>query len=169
MNTIEAIKNRRSVRKYKADEVSDEHLQILLEAAMLAPSAGNAQPWEFIIVKSKEAREKIAQVNPFAQMAIEAPLSIIVCGNLKEEKYPGFWQQDCSAALQNLMLAAVELGLGTVWTGVYPVEERVKQVQEYFNMPEHILPMGIVVVGHPDQKTGTVDRFKAEKIHNEKY
>ncbi len=169
MNTLEAIATRRSIRKYKQDAVSEEQITTLLKAAMLAPSAGNAQPWEFIIVQRQETKDLIAQYNPYAGMASHAPLSIVVCGNLQKERFPGYWVQDCSAAIQNILLAAHEIGLGTVWTGVYPIQDRVENYSKVFSLPEHIIPLGIIVVGYPDQKTGEADRYDSSKVHYETF
>ncbi len=169
MDTIKAIETRRSIRKYKTDPLSEEQIEILLKSAMKAPSAGNGQPWEFIIVKSQEGRNKIAQIHPYAQMVKDAPLCIIVCANPSISKYPNFWQQDCAAAIQNILLAAHAMGLGTVWTGIYPEEARTKDFKENFNLPENIIPMAGIVVGYPDQYVPPIDRYDSSRIHIEKY
>lgn len=169
MNTLETIYSRRSIRRFTDEAISDEHLHEMLDAAMTAPSAGNAQPWEFIVVRSQEGRDGIARHNAYAAMALKAPMCIVVCGNTAQEKHPGFWPQDCAAAIQNLMLAARHLGIGTVWTGVHPVEDRVAAFKELFNLPEHVIPLGIVVLGHPDQPFTEHHRFDATKIHQEKW
>lgn len=165
METLEAIFTRRSIRKFKADPVPKEMLEAVLRAAMAAPSAGNAQPWHFIIVDAKEILEEIPKLNPYAKMATEAPLSILVCADLNLEKFKGFWVQDVSAAVQNLLLAAHDLGLGAVWTGIYPVEERVEGFRRLFKLPENIVPLALVPIGFPNQDYAKVDRFKKERIH----
>ncbi len=169
MNILEAIEKRRSIRKYKSTPVTKEQVETLLHAAMLAPSAGNAQPWEFIIIESEEGKKTVSDFNPYAGMAKNAPLSILICGNLKEEKFAGFWPQDCSAAVQNIMLAALEMGLGTVWTGIYPIEDRIANYSKAFNLPEHIIPFACIVVGTPDQANGKVNRYNPAKVHYEKF
>ncbi|KUJ96204.1 MAG: Nitroreductase [Desulfonauticus sp. 38_4375] len=165
METLEAIFSRRSIRKFKPDPIPREMLETVLRAAMAAPSAGNAQPWHFIVVDSKEILEQIPKLNPYAKMAVEAPLGILVCAELKLEKFPGFWVQDLSAAVENLLLAAHDLGLGAVWTGIYPVEERVKGFQRLFKLPEEVVPLAFIPLGFPNQEYSKVDRFKKERIH----
>ena len=149
MDILTAIHTRRSTRAFTDAPVSEDHIKILLDAAMIAPSAGNAQPWGFIVIDDKEMLTKASSLNPYAGMAAKAPLGILVCGVLPKEKYSGFWIQDCSAAIQNILLAAVALGLGTVWTGIYPIEDRVESFRKHFSVPQTMVPLGLVVVGHP--------------------
>ena len=169
MDTLQAIYTRRSIRRFTEQAVSDDDIHELLDAAMTAPSAGNAQPWEFVVVRQRAALEGIAQRHPYAAMAAKAPLAIVVCADTNREKYPGFWPQDCSAAIQNLLLAARAKGMGSVWTGVYPIEDRVKVFQEFFGLPAHVMPLGIVVLGYPDQPFTEQHRFDAAKVHQEKW
>lgn len=165
METIETIHSRRSIRQYKNKSVSETLIHKLLAAAMAAPSARNQQPWEFIVITDRDLLEKIPAVNPFAEMAATAPLAILICGNLKIETSPGYWVIDCSAATQNILLAAHALGLGGVWTGTYPNEDRMDGYTELFNLPEHILPHSLVVIGYPNENPPDQDRFKEERIH----
>jgi nitroreductase len=124
MDAIEAILGRRSIRSYTDKPVAKETVQQLLEAAMAAPSAGNQQPWHFVVVDDRALLEKITTVHPYAQMAKSAQLGILVCGDLSLEMHQGYWVQDCAAATENLLVAAHALGLGAVWTGVHPRSER---------------------------------------------
>jgi nitroreductase len=165
METLEAIHTRRSIREYQEKPVPEELVTEILKAAMMAPSARNQQPWEFVVITDPEIRKKIPAVSPFSQMVVRAPLAILVCGNLNLETAPGYWVIDCSAAIQNLLLAAHSLGLGAVWTGVYPREERIKGLAELFDFPEHVLPHSLVVLGYPAQQPEHPDRFKPERIH----
>jgi nitroreductase len=165
MDTLEAIHTRRSIREYQDKPVPDELVTEMLKAAMAAPSARNQQSWEFVIVTDKEIREKIPTVCPFAQMIVHAPLAILVCGNLEIETSQGYWVIDCAAATQNMLLAAHALGLGAVWTGVYPREERMDGLTELLNLPEYILPHSLVVIGYPAEQPEHPDRFQPEKIH----
>ena len=169
MDALTTIFTRRSIRKFTAAPVSDADIETLLKAAMSAPSACNAQAWRFIVVRSAEGRDAIARCNPYAQMAKTSPVSIIVCADLQAEKKPGYWPQDCAAAIENLMLAARALELGTVWTGIYPVEERVKGVQEAFGLPVHVMPLGTVLIGHPDESFREENRYDTEKIFHERW
>ncbi|MFC1745276.1 nitroreductase family protein [Candidatus Riflebacteria bacterium] len=166
MQTIEAIKTRRSIRNYRDEKVSDAKIMELLEAAMYAPSAGNQQPWHFIVVTKKELLVEIAEVHPYGKMAAMAPLAILVCCDKDLDKHTGFWVQDCSAATQNLLLAAHALELGAVWVGVYPREDRINSMQKIFNLPERIIPLNVVVIGYPAKGTQTAQRFKEERVHS---
>lgn len=143
------IFKRRSIRKYLDKPVAKEDIDDLLRAAMAAPSAGNEQPWEFIVVDDKNVLKKIADVHPYAKMLYEAPVAIVVCGDLNKEKHKGFWVQDCSAATQNILLEATDKGLGTVWIGVYPDDTRVKDISNIFGIPSNVIPLSIVAVGYP--------------------
>lgn len=146
--------------------MSGKEIQILLDAAMIAPSAGNARPWQFGILDDPELLRKVPVLNPYAGMVPKAPVSILVCGDLGAEKYKGFWVQDCSAAIQNMLLAATGLGLGAVWTDIYPVEERVKGFRELVNIPEEIIPLGLVAIGRSAQEAARQSRFEAAKVHD---
>ncbi len=165
METLEAIRTRRSVREFTAQPVEESAVETLLRAAMSAPSAGNQQPWHFIVVNERALLDRIPEFSPYAAMCREAPLGILVCGDTTLEKYPGYWIQDCSAATQNLLLAAHDLGLGAVWTGVYPREERMRGFRQLLNLPDHILPLAFVVIGHPAERPQPQDRFRPERIH----
>jgi nitroreductase len=166
MDTLEAIHTRRSIREYQDKTIPEELVTDLLRAAMAAPSARNQQPWEFVVITDAEIRQKIPSVCQFAQMIVHAPLAILVCGNLKIETSQGYWVIDCSAATQNMLLAAHALGLGAVWTGVYPREERMDGLTEVLDLPEYILPHSLVVFGYPAQQHPQEDRFKPERIHH---
>jgi len=149
METIEAIHTRRSIREYKSQDVPDKLIQELLMAAMQAPSAGNQQPWHFILVTDRKQLNALAEMLPFGKMLKDAPLGIVVCADLEQEKYPGFWVQDCSNATMSILLAAHDQGLGAVWVGVYPVEERVVALKQILGLPAHVIPLCIVSLGYP--------------------
>ena len=122
MELYEAITTRRSVRSYRDDHVADEVIERVLRAAMLAPSAGNQQPWQFIVVRDRARLDRIPSFHPYCKMIGQVGVAIIVCGDPTGKKWGDLWPQDCSAAVQNLLLAARDEGLGAVWTGVYPFE-----------------------------------------------
>ena len=169
MDIFEAIFTRRSIRRYTQSPVSEEHIRQILDAAMSAPSAGNAQPWDFIVIRDAARRAGIAARHPYAAMATEAPVCIAVCADTTREKYPGFWPQDCSAAIQNMLLAARGLGLGTVWTGIYPIAERVSIFKEFLELPEAVIPLAVVVLGHPDQPFAEKHRYDPARVRQEKW
>jgi nitroreductase len=166
---MKAILERRSIRKYTGEPVSDADIKDLLKAAMAAPSAGNGQPWEFIIVNERQLLTEITKVHPYSAMLLEAPMAIIVCGNLNYERFKGFWVQDCSAATENILIAAQSKGLGTVWLGVYPVEERIDAIRKIFSIPEHIVPLNVIAVGHPAEKKQPADRYDESRIRFNKW
>ncbi|ACS81808.1 nitroreductase family protein [Maridesulfovibrio salexigens] len=165
MDVFEAIHSRRSIRKFEDKAVSEEDIKDILGAAMMAPSAGNAQPWQFVVVDDREKLNAVPDINEYAAMAKNAPLGILVCGDLSLEKYAGYWVQDCSAAIQNLLLATHAKGLGAVWTGIHPIEERVEGFKKLFNLPEQVIPLGFMVIGHPKQEPKRKDRYKEERVH----
>jgi nitroreductase len=165
MDALEAIQTRRSVRRYVAKQIDDEIVQRLLSAAMSAPSAANEQPWEFIVIKDREMLDAIPTFSPFAMMAAHAPLGILVCADTRNVIIPRFWVQDCSAATQNLLIAAHALGLGAVWTGVYPMDDRVAGFAKHCQLPEGVVPLAFVVVGYPAETPPPQNRFDQDRIH----
>jgi nitroreductase len=170
METIGAILTRRSVRQYAPQPVPDEVVRELLAAAMQAPSAGNQQPWHFVLVADRNQLTALAGVLPYGQMLRSAPLAVVVCGDPELARHPGFWVQDCSAATQNLLLAAHAEGLGAVWLGVYPIEERVAGVQQLLGMPGHVVPLCVVPLGYPASKPEPpARRYDEARVHHDRW
>jgi len=165
MDAMEAIFTRRSIRKFLPQAVSREEIEELLQAAMSAPSAGNARPWLFLVISDREKLARIPSIHPYAAMCPESAASILVCGDPRVEKYPGFWPQDCSAAVQNFLVAARARDLGTVWCGIYPLEERMRDFRAMFSLPEAVIPFALVALGRPDQPFGRRERYEAAKVH----
>ncbi|MEG1499087.1 MAG: nitroreductase family protein [Bacteroidales bacterium] len=169
---LKNIHQRKSVRNFVSHKmVSKQDLITLMKAGMAAPTAKNQQPWEFIAVTKVEEMEALAQKLPYAKMLQDAGGAIVVCGDLKQAKkgsVEAFWVQDCSAATQNILLAAEAMGLGAVWTGVYPTD-RVKIVKEILSIPSDVIPLCVIPVGYPTGKDQPKDKFKEDKIHWEKY
>lgn len=163
------ILNRRSIRKYKNKKVCDEKIEKLLRAAMAAPSAGNEQPWEFIVVRDKNKLKGIINHHKYANMLNEANVAIVVCGDINRERYEGFWVQDCSAATQNILLAAESQGLGAVWLGVYPKEDREKGIRKVLSIPDNINILSVVSIGYPNEEKKPSDRYDEERIHYNKW
>ena len=164
MEALEAIFSRRSIRKFTAEPVLPEDLLNILKAGQAAPSAGNAQAWRFIILDEREILDEVPKFHPYAQMIKQASLAVVVCGDLGAEKYPGYWVQDCAAATQNMLLAVTALGLGAVWTGLYPNQERVAGMRALLGLPEKIVPLSLVVIGHPDEHKPKAERFDPAKL-----
>lgn len=163
------ILNRKSIRKYKDTVVSDEIVEELLRAGMQAPSAGNEQPWEFIVLRNKEIMKEITKVHPYSKMLLNTDVAIVVCGNEAKEVFEGYWVQDCSAATENILLAAEYKGLGAVWLGVYPTEDRVEGIKKILNLPDSVIPLSIIPVGYPDEEKDAVNRFDKTRIHYDKW
>ena len=166
MNVYDAILKRRSIRKFKSDFLSEEIIEKLLIAAMSAPSARNMQPWEFYVVSNKEVMNKIRDVA--RSIDFDSPLMIVVCGNTDRgitKKNNDFWIQDCSAAIENILLAATELGLGTVWCGLYPVLERANAVREIINEEKNIIPLGVIHIGYPDEEKEERSQYNIKYVH----
>ena len=167
MELFNAIFARRSIRKYQNKALEAEKLTRILEAAMAAPTARNKQPWRFITVQSDEGKNRIMAAHPYSLMLKTAPCAVIVCADKTEAT--DFFQQDCAAAIQNMLLSATDLGLGSVWLGVYPNAERTANLCKAFALPQEIIPVGIVVLGYADEAKGRENRFDAAKIHKENW
>lgn len=167
MELADVIATRRSIRSFTERPVSDELIKTIIGSAMLAPSAGNQQPWHFIVVRNREKLDIVPNFHPYAGMIKKVSVAIVVCGDPDGKKWPDFWVQDCSAAVQNMLLAARDLGLGTVWTGVYPIEERMKGARELFGIPKNVMPLAIVPIGWPDGEFKEMDRYKESLVHYE--
>ncbi len=167
---MNAIFNRRSIRKFKDQSVESEKIEKLLRAAMQAPSAANQQPWEFIVVQDKAALEKLSEVSPYSKPVATSGVTFILVANENALIVPTAWQQDMSAAAENLLLEATELELGGVWFGVATSEVVTETVGKLYALPSHIKPFAMIAVGYPDGQSNVfVDRYKAEKVHFDKW
>ena len=169
MTILDDIRGRRSIRRYTQEPVSEDDLEDLLRAAMSAPSAGNEQPWHFVVIREKTLLEVIPKVHPYAAMVKQAPLVVLVCGDETLERYPGFWVQDCAAATENLLLAAHSKGLGAVWVGLHPIEERVEAMRQLIGIPPQIIPFAIVPVGHPAEEKPASSRYDRRRVHFDRW
>ncbi len=169
MDVLEAIFTRRSIRKYTGQPVGDEDLHTILRAGCYAPSAMNNQPWHFVVVRDCETLQAIAQDHPYAKMLPQAGCCIIVCGDQEKQKQIGFLVEDCSAAIQNMLLAAHGLGLGAVWCGLYPLSQRTKTVHRLLRLPSRTVPVGMIALGHKAEERSTLERYDPAKVHSEKW
>ena len=165
MDTLTALFTRRSVRDFKSEPISKDDLHDLLRAGMQAPSAKNEQPWHFIVIDQPELLKAVPAFHPHARMLEDAPLAILVCSDRKLETKRAAWLQDCSAATENILLAAHAKGLGAVWLGIFPDSDRVFGMQDLVKLPKDIRPVSLVAVGHPASQPEPADRFKEERIH----
>ena len=164
---LECIMTRTSIRKYTDEPVSKTDIETLLRAGMAAPTAVNAQPWHFVAITDKAKLREMAATSRRGGMLEQAALAIVVCGDMDkamEGKAQAFWIQDCSAATENILLAAHALGLGAVWTGGYPMDERVEAISKVLKLPETIVPLCTIVIGHPAESPQPKDKWKPENV-----
>lgn len=165
MDVLEAIRTRRSVRHFTGRPVAEEILQTLLQAAMQAPSAVNAQTWQFVLLTELALLREVTTFHPSAEAALEAQAGILVCGDESLQKRPNRWVMDCSAAAENILLAAHGLGLGGVWLGLYPESDRMAGMSKLVNLPGDVHPLALIALGYPVSDSAPVDRFLPERIH----
>jgi len=165
MDAMDAILSRRSIRRYTDQPVSDETIKELLEAAMSAPSAGNEQPWHFLVIRERQILNEIPKYHQYSQMLKDAPVAIMVCGDKRLQKYEGYWVQDCSAATENILIAAQAKGLGVVWLGVYPLEDRVAALRKLMGIPEQVIPFSLISIGYPAEQKPRAERYDESRIH----
>ena len=166
MELKEVLLRRRSIRKFTAQKVSDEIINELLHAGMSGPSACNRQPWEFYVIKNEEMLVTLRRTSRFTNM--EAPLAIIICGNLDKalpESMKDYWIHDCSAATENILLRATDLGLGAVWCGIYPQERAADRVKEFLNLGDNLVPLSQIWIGYPDEQRTPRDWYNPDCIH----
>ena len=163
---LDLIKRRRSIRKYTSETVSDDDVRMLLEAAMAAPSANNAQPWGFVVVRDAERRQQLAEAHPWSKMCADAPAVFVVVGDPERSDH---WVEDTSAATQNLLLGVTALDLGAVWVGIYPRTERETYVKRVLSIPDQRRVLCLVPVGHPAESRPPRTQYDESKVHYEGY
>lgn len=167
-SAIETIMTRTSVRKYQAKPVEKEKVDAILKAAMAAPTACNSQPWQFVVIDDRKILDQLAENSNSHQPLKTATLAIVVCGDMEKalpEAAQPYWIEDCSAAMENLLLAAHALELGAVWLGVYPTKDRVDAISSQLGLPSTIVPLGIASIGYPDEAPQPKDKWKPENVH----
>jgi nitroreductase len=167
MNPLDIILTRRSIRKYKPGILPREKIDEILKCAQYAPSAVNKQPWHFIVIDDKQVFKKIMDIHPYSKMLDTASHAIVVCGDEKLQHDDGYWIADCGAATQNILLAAHSLGIGSCWVGLYPRQQRMKDISELLNIPGHVKPFALITLGYPDEQKKHPERYSKEKVsHN---
>lgn len=170
MELYDGLISRRSIRNYTGEKVDEEKIKAVLRAGMYAPSARNRRPWHFIIIDQRAVMKQISEVHPYASMLSEASHAIVVCGDQNLENGPGYYKLDCSAASQNILLAAHALGLGAVWLGVEPRKDRIEAISNLLGLPGHIVPLSIISIGIPvKSENKTPDRYEPGKIRRNKW
>ncbi|MBD3393246.1 MAG: nitroreductase family protein [Chitinivibrionales bacterium] len=168
---IELILGRRSIRRYKKEKVAGRDVQALLESAMAAPSARQKDPWRFVVVGQADVLNTIAEGLPNGKMLAEAPLGLVVCGDLAAANSGvlSYMLQDCTAAIENILIAVHALGLGACWLGVHPREDRMAHLTKVLGLPEGVIPVCVIAVGHPDEEKEPRTRYNPELVHHERW
>lgn len=164
MDVLDAIFTRRSIRKYKSNEIPEDYIFKILKAGMCAPTSRNKRPWLFILIKNKKTLKEIGEFHPYGKMLKEAPLAIVVCGDLNLQENEGYIALDCAAACQNILLACHGTGLGACWVGIYPRKERINFIKNLLKLSQNILPIAIISIGFPAEKKEEIERFEKEKV-----
>jgi len=164
MDALHAILSRRSIRAYTAEPVSGTDIETLLRAGMAGPTAGNQQSWRFVVTTDPGIRKDMAACTPYGATLRAAPLAFTVCADTHDLKHPQMWEQDCSAAVENMLIAAHALGLGAVWLGFWPKMERVEPLKQVLGLPEGVEPLAVIAVGHPAEAKQPADRFDPQKV-----
>jgi len=170
-DTLTVIHNRKSVRNFTGESVTQDEIDILLKAAMAAPSAVNCQPWEFISVIDRKTLDALGDALPFAKMLFKAGAAIIVCGvpSKAHKQMDEYAVIDATLASQNILLAAEAIGIGAIWTAAYPYLDRMQYVRTLLNIPTDIIPLNVIPIGHPTGEDKPKEKFNPEKIHKEKW
>jgi nitroreductase len=169
MDAIEAILTRRSIRKYTGEPVSEADVETIIRAACAAPSAGNQQPWRFVVITDRDQLDAAAETTPYGGMLRECAVALVVCADTRDLKHESMWQQDCSAATENALVAAHALGLGAVWLGFWPKMERVTPLKAALGLPEGIEPLSVIAIGHPAESKPPADRFSPDLVHRDRW
>jgi len=164
LDALEAIMTRRSIRRYKEGKIPEETITTLLKAAMAAPSAHNKQPWRFIVVDDSNILSKVPEYHPYSKMLLNASHAIVVLGDTRVQE-TDFWVHDCSAATENLLIAAHALGLGAVWLGVHPHKDLIEETRKLFGVPDHVVPLCIVSLGYPQEAKPPRENYDSAKVH----
>ena len=166
MELKEVLLKRRSVRKFTEESISDEMIGELLHAAMSGPSACNKKPWDFYVITNPQKLEELKASSMFTKMS--SPLAVVVCGDLSRAlplKMAEYWIQDCSAATENILLRATDLGLGAVWCGIYPQKKAIEKVQKILEIPKSQIPLNLIFIGHPAEEPEARDQYEEKRVH----
>jgi nitroreductase len=164
------IFQRRSIRKYKqGPAVDNKTIDFLLDAAMSAPTARDKQPWQFVVINSKDLLITLSEAHPYGKMLAEAALAVLVCGDSRLDEMESYLVQACSAATQNLLLAAHSIGLGAVWLGIHPRKERTDDIRKLLNIPNEVIPVSLISIGYPNEEKPRNQNFKQERVHYNKW
>jgi nitroreductase len=166
---MDVIYRRRSIRRFTPAPVTEDTVVAIIKAGMNAPSAGNERPWHFVIIDDRSILDEVPKFHPYSAMLREAPVAILVCGDPTLEKYPGYWVQDCSAAVENMLLEIVDIGLGGVWLGIHPIEERVRGMRRLLGIPETVIPFALIALGHPGERKDPKNEFDGGRVRRNRW
>jgi len=171
LDALTAILTRRSIRDYTPHPVPEELIKLLLEAGQAAPSAFGERSTEFVVVNDRKILDEIFKINPKALQLKKASVAIVVCGNQAKEKFKGqgYWQLDGAVASENIFIAAHALGLGAVWTAIYPYPDRIPKVQKLLGLPNEVIPLNVIPVGYPAEKKMRENLYDASRVHTNKW
>lgn len=166
---MDAILKRRSTRTYANKPIPEDVINKLLHAGMSAPSAMHSSPWHFIVISDHNKMVAVTKIHPYSQMMLQAQCAILVCGDQSIETLPEYFQQNCAAAAENILIAATDLGLGCVWVGLYPNEQYREDFKKLFNLPQHIEPFALIPLGYPTQALTPSNRLDSARIHKDSW
>jgi nitroreductase len=171
LDAVTAILTRRSIRDYTPHPVAEDLVKLLVEAGLAAPSAFNERSTELVVINDPKVMAEFAKINPASQQLKKATVAIVVCGNQAKEKFPGkgYWQLDGAVAAENILIAAHAVGLGAVWTAIYPYPDRMAAVQKLLNLPEKVAPLAIIPIGHPAERKTRQDRYDPARVHTNRW
>ncbi|MDE7403270.1 MAG: nitroreductase family protein [Muribaculaceae bacterium] len=164
MNIVQRV----SVRRFTEEAVTDDQLSAILHAAMSAPSGVNRQPWEFVVIDDKRLLQELSEALPYAKMVSQAGVALIVSGNRNrflEGEDSELWQQDLSAVSENILLASHAIGLGGVWTCIFPHEERIAPVRKILEIPDALIPFNLIPIGYPKADHAPINKWNPDRIH----
>jgi nitroreductase len=169
MDLFDAILTRRSIRRYSTEQIDQEIVNKIIKAGMYAPSAVNKQPWHFIVFENHQTMQSIIDIHKNASMLLEADKAILICYDENIQHDQGYGPVDCSAATQNMLLAAHASGIGACWVGIYPRQNRIDSLHSLFKLPKHVIPFAVISLGYPAEKREMPNCFKPDRIHYEKW
>ncbi|MDR3273955.1 MAG: nitroreductase family protein [Puniceicoccales bacterium] len=162
---MDAILKRHSVRSYSKESIDGATIEKIVHAGMAAPSAMGSKPWHFIVISERDKMSAITKIHPYSQMLLEAQCAILVCGDISAEILTDYFQQNCAAATENILIAATSFGIGSVWVGLYPNEKYRRDFKKLFNLPDNIEPISLVPLGYPSHAMQPSNRFDSSRVH----
>jgi nitroreductase len=164
---MDPVLSRRSIRKFTKEPLTKEDTEAILTAAMAAPTANNTRSWQFVWIEDRKLLDSVPSIHPYSRMINQAPAAVLVCADTGAEGREGYWAQNCSAATQNILIAATQRGLGSVWLGVYPNEDRMRGMRDLFKVPDGFVPFSLVVLGRPAERKDAYQGYDRDRVHHD--